>query len=153
MLHVQRAFKAFAYRTLQNSNVKSPNWRFWRQRKRTTINLINYHSGEREWWLGEYMWKCLTIFFFHLIEKFRACVKGEDHGGEMLSRCAGLENSSVATIGWSVIWQDSIYKNMSLDWTGPSRPPTVIRDVHNEILVKAKAAGELVPKWSGLHHS
>ena len=23
--HVQRAFKAFAYRTLQNSNVKSPN--------------------------------------------------------------------------------------------------------------------------------
>ena len=25
VLHVQRAFKAFAYRTLQNSNVKSPN--------------------------------------------------------------------------------------------------------------------------------
>ena len=26
------------------------------------------------------------------------------------------------------------------------RSPTAIRDVHNEILVKAKAAGELVPK-------
>ena len=25
VLQVQRAFKAFAYRTLQNSNVKSPN--------------------------------------------------------------------------------------------------------------------------------
>ena len=31
--------------------------------------------------------------------KMITCVKGEDHGEEMLSRCAGLENSSaVATM-------------------------------------------------------
>ena len=71
---MQLAFKAFANRTLQSRNVKSPNWRFWRQRKRTTINLINYH-----WWLGKYMWKCLTIFFFfNFIEKFRVLTQ-DDH--------------------------------------------------------------------------
>ena len=46
-----------------------------------------------------------------------------------------------------------MYKKMSSDWAGSNRPPTAILDVHNEILVKAKAAGELAPKWSGLHHS
>jgi len=31
-----------------------------------------------------------------------------------------------------------MYKNMSSDWTGPTRPPTANRDVHNEILVRLK---------------
>ena len=46
-----------------------------------------------------------------------------------------------------------MYKSMSSDWTGPTRSPTAIHDAHNEILVETKAAGELVPKWSGLHYS
>ena len=79
MLHVQRTFKAFVSRTRQNNNRKSSNWRVWRQRKRTTISLINYHSWKREWWLAEYRWKCLTIYiFFHLIEKFRDLTQ-DDH--------------------------------------------------------------------------
>ena len=41
------------------------------------------------------------------------------------------------------MWPDPMYKNMSSDWTGPIHPPRAIRDEHNEILVKAKAAGEL----------
>ena len=81
MLHLQRALKAFAYRTLQNNDVKSPNWRFWRQRKHTTINLVNYHTGG----MGLYMWKCLAIYIFFFIKlkiseclpKMITCVKGE----------------------------------------------------------------------------
>ena len=63
----------------------------------------------------------------------------------MLSRCMRLENSSVARIGRSVIWQDPMKEKNVLE-TGLTRPSTAIRDVHNEILIKAVAAGELVPK-------
>jgi len=37
-------------------------------------------------------------------------------------------------------------KTLTSDLAGSTHPPSAIRGVHNEILVKAKAAGELVPK-------
>ena len=73
-------------------------------------------TTHREWGGGgganrEYMWKFLTILFsfnwrIQSVNPRWSHVQKEDNRGEVLSRCAGLENSSVATIGWSVIFQN-----------------------------------------------
>ena len=48
--------------------------------------------------------KVFNNIFFHLIEKFRVLTQADHmrkrrNTTEVLSRCSGLENSSVATIG------------------------------------------------------
>ena len=124
-----------------------------------SYTIVIQVTTHREWGGGgganrEYMWKFLTILF-SFNWKIQSAYPRWSHvqKEDNMSRCAVPENSSVAIIGWSVIWPDPMYKSMSSDWTGPTRPRTTIHDAHNEILVETKAAGELVPKWSGLHHS
>ena len=69
----------------------------------------------------EYTWKYLTILFsfnwtFQSAYPRWSHVQKEDN----MSRCAGPENSSVATIGWSVVWQDPGGKRCLEDQAYPS---------------------------------
>ena len=52
------------------------------------------------------------------------------------------------SLQWAEVLAGKIACRKHVLGAGPTRPPppTAIRDVHNEILVKAIAAGELVPK-------